>query len=436
MSLSAQTFTIMHTFTNAPDGAFPHCGLTLSGGTLYGVASGGSSSYDGALFQIGTNGSGYSTMRNFTGLPDGSTPEFCLTATNGILYGTTSSGGNIGYGTVFKIGTSGSGYQILKNFSSYDTNNGASPGTKLVLDGGYLYGTVSSGGVSNYGAIFRLAADGSSYTLLKSFYLYDGWNPLGGLTLYNGVLYGTTYQGGTNGDGVVFKINEDGSSYTVIRSFNGSDGSSPKGGLIVADGVIYGSTYSGGSPGFGSVFKMNIDGTGFTSLKGFNGTSGGSPQGNLVLNGNTLYGTSSQYGRYGDGNIFKVNTDGSGFAVLHSFNGSDGSQINGDLAYNNGVLYGTAANGGSSSDGDVFSLVLPPPPSIMAGSSFGIATNCFGFVVSAPSNQPVAIDICTNLGGNWTPVQTNTLGAGTNAFYFSDPKWTNYPVRYYRIREP
>jgi hypothetical protein len=32
----------------------------------------------------------------------------------------------------------------------------------------------------------------------------------------------------------------------------------------------------------------------------------------------------------------------------------------------------------------------------------------------------------------WVPVSTNILTAGTS--YFSDPDWTNYPARFYRLR--
>ena len=34
----------------------------------------------------------------------------------------------------------------------------------------------------------------------------------------------------------------------------------------------------------------------------------------------------------------------------------------------------------------------------------------------------------------WTPVGTNTLTGGSS--YFSDPEWTNYPARFYRLRSP
>jgi hypothetical protein len=45
------------------------------------------------------------------------------------------------------------------------------------------------------------------------------------------------------------------------------------------------------------------------------------------------------------------------------------------------------------------------------------------------------VEACTNLANPvWVPVSTNTLSSGTN--YFSDPQWTNYLGRYYRLSTP
>ena len=67
----------------------------------------------------------------------------------------------------------------------------------------------------------------------------------------DGALYGTTYAGGTNGAGTVFRINADGSSYTNLHLFtatNAADGSSPQCKLIeAADGMLYGTTRYGGN---------------------------------------------------------------------------------------------------------------------------------------------------------------------------------------------
>jgi hypothetical protein len=45
------------------------------------------------------------------------------------------------------------------------------------------------------------------------------------------------------------------------------------------------------------------------------------------------------------------------------------------------------------------------------------------------------VEATTNLAiGPWVPLSSLNLTNG--AFYFSDPNWTNYPARNYRIRSP
>jgi hypothetical protein len=67
--------------------------------------------------------------------------------------------------------------------------------------------------------------------------------------------------------------------------------------------------------------------------------------------------------------------------------------------------------------------------------SFGVRTNQFGFNLAWASGRAVVVEACTNLANPlWSPVQTDTLTAGS--CYFSDPQWTNYPRRFYRVRSP
>jgi uncharacterized repeat protein (TIGR03803 family) len=64
--------------------------------------------------------SGYS----FSGGNDGSNPQAGLVqGTDGNFYGTTQNGGSGGWGTVFKISTTGA----LTTLYSFDYNNGAGP---------------------------------------------------------------------------------------------------------------------------------------------------------------------------------------------------------------------------------------------------------------------------------------------------------------------
>ena len=68
-------------------------------------------------------------------------------------------------------------------------------------------------------------------------------------------------------------------------------------------------------------------------------------------------------------------------------------------------------------------------------ASFGVQTNQFGFNISWASGMVVVVEACTNLDyPMWTPLQTDTLM--NDMLYFSDPEWTNYPCRFYRLRMP
>jgi hypothetical protein len=73
------------------------------------------------------------------------------------------------------------------------------------------------------------------------------------------------------------------------------------------------------------------------------------------------------------------------------------------------------------------------PQLLSSDASFGIRTNQFSFQVNWVSGPTVVIETSTNLNGAiWMPLQTNTLSNGS--FNFSDPAWSNYPARFYRVR--
>jgi BspA type Leucine rich repeat region (6 copies) len=75
---------------------------------------------------------------------------------------------------------------------------------------------------------------------------------------------------------------------------------------------------------------------------------------------------------------------------------------------------------------------LPNPLILTHSASFGVQPGGFGFTISWATNASVVVEAATNLANPvWIPVSTNnTLTGGTN--YFSDPQWTNYPMRFYR----
>ena len=79
--------------------------------------------------------------------------------------------------------------------------------------------------------------------------------------------------------------------------------------------------------------------------------------------------------------------------------------------------------------------VLWDPKVLSSGGTFGVRTNRFGFTIVGTSNLVIVVEASTNLANPaWLAVGTNTLTQGSS--YFSDPRWTNYPARFYRLRAP
>src|SRR5579863_1479672 len=94
VSSSAQTFTLMHTFSGSgTDGKNPYAGLVQGlNGSLYGTTSAGGTNNSGIAFSISTSGS-FKTLYSFCALAscaDGTDLRSpVLQGTNGRLYGTT-----------------------------------------------------------------------------------------------------------------------------------------------------------------------------------------------------------------------------------------------------------------------------------------------------------------------------------------------------------
>ncbi len=352
--------------------AYPNISLTLSGSTLYGTTEAGGTTCNGTIFKINTDGTGYQVLYTFTGGADGAWPRASLTLSGSTLYG-TAGGGGVGFGTIFKINTDGSGFQILYTFFPRDSDIGANPWASLTLSGSTLYGTTAGmgAGYSSYGTIFKINTDGTGYQVLYTFSptaTDPGTTPEASLTLSGSTLYGTT-SGIEGGYGTIFKINTDGTGYQVLYSFTGgADGAWPRASLTLSGSTLYG-TASGGGVGYGTIFKINTDSTGYQVFYNFmRGADGAYPYAALTLSGSTLYGTTTSGGTLGYGGwgtIFKINTDGTGYQVLYSFTGgADGNYPEAPLTLSDSILYGTTSAGGTDGGGGtVFELPVSTEPS-------------------------------------------------------------------------
>jgi uncharacterized repeat protein (TIGR03803 family) len=316
-------------------------GLILSSNTLYGKewgsAFGAPSIGFSEVFALNTDGTGFTNLYETSVMYPASDGGGGLILSGNTLYGTTEWDGSSGNGAVFALNTDGTGFTTLYSFTARipdnDTNSDGAFPNGLILSGNTLYGTASSGGSGGNGTVFALNTDGMGFTTLYSFtatfsdpygygspYSYgtnsDGSGP-GGLILSGNTLYGTTEWGGSPGYGTVFAVNTDGTGFTTLYSFTGgSDGANPYAGLILSGNTLYGTTEWGGSSGNGTVFALNTDGTGFTVLHTFTAlygpyysstnSDGANPQASLILSGNTLYGTAKNGGTNGLGTVFSI----------------------------------------------------------------------------------------------------------------------------------
>ncbi len=343
-------------FGGSNEGANPTAGLVEGAdGNLYGTT-------ESTVFKVTPSGA-LSIFYDF-GMPDSRTydPNGPLVlGSDGNFYGTAAEGGSlVGGGTVFKITPSGD-ESILHAFGD-QVGDGRYPRSGLIqASDGNFYGTTTSDGDHGKGTIFRITPAGDETTL------YDFEAPYSGTTTLTlgpgGNLYGTI-EGSSGGLGAVFKITTAG-MFTILHSFVDypQDGNAPLGSLILAsDGNLYGTTSKGGVHYQGTVFKITPAGE-LTTLYHFGAHPGDGSHPNSALvqiDENTFCGTTDQGGDHGAGTVYKITTSGEE-TVLYHFGGAIIDATNsvgvGALAMTKeGAVYGTTSVGGEFANGSVFRL--------------------------------------------------------------------------------
>lgn len=195
---------ILHDFcatSTNHDGAYPTAGLINVGGVLYGTASEGQGRYynGGTVFKITTSGQ-ETILYNFGGTKnDGLKPDAPLVAVGNKLYGTTSAGGAHGHGILFSVSITGGNERILYDFGGtpYD---GVTPETGLISMNNKLYGTTSTGGRYGGGTLYRVTKGGFE-RILHDFGSIpnDGYGQPSAVLNFRNALYGTTQGGGASG---------------------------------------------------------------------------------------------------------------------------------------------------------------------------------------------------------------------------------------------
>jgi len=429
----AQTLTTLASF-NGPNGCAPISSLVQGAdGNFYGTTGDCGLYNDGTVFKITPAGT-LTTLYNFAAISINPGSPGLIQATDGNFYGTTEYDGAYNRGTVFKI-TPGGTLMTLYSFGTSPAD-GTVPTAALVQGAdGSFYGTTSGGGAFSHGAIFKITPVGT-LTTLYSFGTSsaDGAVPTAALIQgADGNFYGTTSSGGAFNHGAIFKITPAG-TVTTLYSFGASstDGANPQAALIQAtDGNFYGTASQGGGPrGDGVVFKITPGGT-LTTLYGFSpgGPDGTTPAAALIqaADGN-FYGTTSGGGADDQGTIFKI-TPGGTLTTLYSFNpqahDAEGASagavpLTSLIQATNGNFYGTTSEGGATGGGTVFSLqtalsqTVSTPISFSncpgSGRNYSLAASC---TVSPYGPMTVSIAI-TPLGSDFYTATFGFVGSGAS----------------------
>jgi len=472
------TETVLYNFgSSRKDGTNPSGDLIFDGfGNLYGVTLGGGMRF-GTIFQLAPTGAETVLYAFTNNAGDGAGPATGLVLDpSGNLYGATSMGGS-GFGTIFQW-TPAAGLGWKENLLvSFGGNISSNPSTLIRDAAGNFYGTTSTGGASGEGTVFELYYAGNGgwkERVIHSFDYFgqvDGFNPAAGL-LFDaaGNLYGTTLYGGNGlctsggykiGCGTVFELTRvtGGWKENVLYNFHndGTDGVNADSSLLFdTSGNLYGTTFYGGGGncldskgnevGCGVVFELTPIGGGEWSETlphtfANNGTDGVWPGSGLSIDpGGNLYGMTRGGGVYGGGTVFELANDGSWTETLaHSFgNGTDGSKPLGGLAFDNaGNLYGTTETGGANSWGTAFELtpsggswtetvlhsfnvdgtdgILPYDTLIRdpAGNLYG--TTAGGGMTGCPYfGCGVVFELTPVAGGNWTETVIHSFSPNSN----------------------
>jgi len=355
--LISNGFTKLKDFDFSSDHALRGGLIQTADGNLYGMAGGTTGS--GALFKFHPSSFEYSILKNFGINEFGSFPSKGLyKCSDGKLYGTTFSGGDLGNGEIFSFNPTVGNITPLFSFSQEIGHNADE--SIMQASNGKLYGTTNSGGINNSGIIYSFELETSTFSNLFDFGPEYGQNANGRLVQHNnGKLYGVTNTGGVNGRGVIFSFDPANSNYNKIHDFDGTNGQYPMSGLMMAnDEKMYGITELGGSnSNEGVIYSFDPATSIYLKLFDFNSVMGASPTGRLIqaFDGK-LYGITKFGGSNNMGVIFSFDPISSSYNKLFNFDGVNGSLPLTSLTQgSNGKLYGTTSTGGINEKGVMFS---------------------------------------------------------------------------------
>ena len=183
----------------------------LVSGLLVVPVSDGTDLPNGGIVTINPKTHAVNTLYAFAGGNDAAGPGTSLLAVNGVLYGTTYSGGVSGEGTIYSVDAATGAERVLHSFS--DNPDGAYPFSSLIERNNDLWGTTVDGGAFGQGIPtggtvltynIGTGVEDVAYSFQSGKYQFN--SPEAGLVFYKNAFYGTTTLGGGYSAGSIFKV--------------------------------------------------------------------------------------------------------------------------------------------------------------------------------------------------------------------------------------
>ncbi len=363
------TYTVVHNFAQAT-GWQPLGELTqASNGLLYGATSSGGANGGGVLYSFAPTGAVYTVLRDLGGL-DGANPfGRMIVGSNGVLYGATTAGGLLGAGVIYSYTIATATYAVVYNMS---TGGYANMWSGMIEDpAGTLIGLCGDGGGASQGALFKFDINSAQATQLVAFSLSFGANPKGRLIkATDGLFYGLTSSGGANDGGVVFSFDPTTNTFLKRQDLSSTLGANPLGTFTQVGGKLYTPCQFGGTNNGGTIIEYDLVSGVVTKLKDLAVEVGSLPySGMFKANNGKLYGTTSAGAAGGYGSLFSYDPATNTLVKLHDLIEADGTLSLGEVMQaSDGLLYGTCTSGGQFGFGSIW--------------TYNIATSTFARIYS------------------------------------------------------
>ncbi|MFD0894219.1 hypothetical protein KBB96_09415 [Luteolibacter ambystomatis] len=305
----------------------------------------------------------FQKLREFTARP--SAPDGALVlAADGNFYGISRSGGDHGYGTVFRMTPAGVMSVVGSCGDIREEISPMNPDARAFLaPDGTIYGTSYYTMGSSDGVLFRYSLQDGFSPATAVFHRSASapGAPNGRLVAdASGNLYGKAYSGGNGstvslpGFGGIYRI-APGGAPEMIHSFDAEQYGQYQTGLVAGpDGAFYGFCLTAGSPARHTFFRITTDGT-FTPLAYLEAALSGGPVPTVTP---TLGPDGAFYAISGpdnyDGALIRLTTGGE-VSVIAAFAGTGQGARSELLLAPDGNFYGTTAGTGyPGSAGTVF----------------------------------------------------------------------------------